>query len=162
MVSSVARLRFTLPSLTTRNTPTIFEQGVATRDQPTRLNLTLSMQRATHLTIRKNLDYAKMHMDARELTDRFLQSVDALVCHKDAKWSFVYLKTSHGTETRNGFLDACSELFVPFIGQPKPVIYEAVRDALRLRGDNWAVQRYSGMVLLNLVPDAYGQVDELI
>ena len=104
----------------------------------------------------------RCNMDARELTDRFLRSVDALVGSKDGKWSFVHLKTSHGTETRNGFLDACSELFVPFIGQPKPVIYEAVRDALRRRGDNWAVQRYGGMVLLNLVPDAYGQVDELI
>ncbi|HWQ90050.1 MAG TPA: hypothetical protein VN673_00145 [Clostridia bacterium] len=101
-------------------------------------------------------------MDAHELTDRFLQSVDALVGSKDGKWTFDHLKTSHGTETRNGFLDACSELFVPFIGQPQSVIYEAVRDALRRRGGNWAVQRYGGMVLLNLVPDAYGQVDELI
>ncbi|MGA2178194.1 MAG: hypothetical protein ABSH15_01235 [Verrucomicrobiota bacterium] len=101
-------------------------------------------------------------MDARELTERFLQSVDALVGNKDGKWSFVHLKTSHGTETRNQFLDACSELFVLFIGQPKPVIYEAVREALRRRGDHWAFQRYGGMVLLNLVPDAYGQVDELI
>jgi len=101
-------------------------------------------------------------MDAHELTERFLQSVDALVGNKGGKWSFVYLKTSHGTETRNQFLDACSELFVPFIGQPKPVIYEAIREALRRRGDHWAVQRYVGMVLLNLVPDTYGQVDELI
>jgi hypothetical protein len=101
-------------------------------------------------------------MDARELTDCFLQSVDALIGNKDGKWSFVHLKTSHGTETRNGFLDACSELFVPFIGQPKPVVYEAICDALRRRGDNWAVQRYAGMVLLNLVSDAFGQVDELI
>jgi hypothetical protein len=101
-------------------------------------------------------------MDAGALTNSFLQSVDALVGNTSGKWSFVHLKTSHGTETRNGFLDACSELFVPFIGQSKPVIYEAVRDALRRRGDNWAVQRYAGMVLLNLVSDAYGQVDELI
>ena len=102
------------------------------------------------------------NMDARELAALFLRSVEALVGNTDGKWSFVHLKTSHGTETRNGFLDACSELFVPFIGQPKPVIYEAVRDALRRRGDHWAVQRYGGMVLLNLVPDAYGQVDELL
>ncbi|SRR6266581_4510219 len=101
-------------------------------------------------------------MDAHELTGRFLQSVDALIGNKDGKWSFVYLKTSHGMEMRNGFLDACSDLFVPFIGQPKPVIYEAIREALRRCGDYWAVQRYGGMVLLNLVPDAYGQVDELI
>jgi hypothetical protein len=101
-------------------------------------------------------------MHASELTDRFLQSIDGLVGNKDGKWTFVHLKTSHGTETRNGFLDACSELFVPFIGQPKPVIYEAVREALRRRGDHWAVQRYGGMVLLNLVSDAYGQIDELL
>jgi hypothetical protein len=101
-------------------------------------------------------------MDARELTDRFLQSVDALVGNGDGKWSFVHLKTSHGTETRNQFLDACSELFVPFIGQPKPVIYEAVREALRQRGSHWAVQRYGGMVLLNLVSEGYLYVDELI
>src|ERR1039457_5749061 len=101
-------------------------------------------------------------MDARELTDRFLQSVDALVGNGDGKWSFVHLKTSHGTETRNQFLDACGEFFVPFIGQPKPVIYEAVREALRQRGSHWAVQSYGGMVLLNLVSEGYLYVDELI
>jgi hypothetical protein len=101
-------------------------------------------------------------MDAHELTDSFLKSVDALVGNKDGKWAFVHLKTSNGMEARNQFLDACSELFVPFVGQPKPVIYEAVREALRRRGDHWAVQRYGGMVLLNLVSDGYLYVDELI
>lgn len=104
----------------------------------------------------------KCNMDARELTDQFLQSVEGLIGTQDAKWSFVHMKTARGTETRNQFLDACSELFVPFIGQRPPVIYEAIREALRRRGGHWAVQRYGGVVLLNLVPDAYGQVDELI
>jgi hypothetical protein len=101
-------------------------------------------------------------MNAHELTDNFLKSVDALVGNKDGKWAFVHLKTSSGVKTRDQFLDACSELFVPFVGQPKPVIYEAIREALSRRGSHWAVQRYGGMVLLNLVSDAYGQVDELI
>lgn len=101
-------------------------------------------------------------MDAHQLAEVFLNSIDALVNCKDGKWAFSEFKTARGVELRNGVLDACSELFVPFVGQPKPVIYAAIREALKRRGDHWAVQHYSGMVLLNLVPDAYGQVDELI
>ena len=101
-------------------------------------------------------------MDAHELSEQFLKTVADFEGHTDGKWNFSEFKTSHGVESRNGFLDACSELFVPFVGQPKLVIYQAIRDALRQRGSQWGVQRYGGMVLLNLVTDAYGQVDELI
>jgi hypothetical protein len=99
-------------------------------------------------------------MDALLLSEEFLKSIDERA--KNRKWAFTKFKTAYGVESRNGFLDACSDLFVPFIGQPKPIIYEAIREALRRRGSDSAVQRYGGMVLLNLVTDAYGQVDELI
>ena len=101
-------------------------------------------------------------MNADQLADGFLKTIETLVDCKEGKWAFREFKTSRGVELRNGFLDACSELFVPFVGQPMPVIYAAIREAFRRRGDHWAVQRYGGMVLLNLVPDAYGQVDELM
>jgi hypothetical protein len=101
-------------------------------------------------------------MDAHQLCDQFLKSLDGISGAKDGKWAFTEFKTKHGFESRSGFLDACSELFVLFAGQPKPVIYEAICEALRRRGSDYAVQAYGGMVLLNLVSDAYGQVDELI
>ena len=101
-------------------------------------------------------------MDAHQLSDQFLKSIDQIENAKDGKWTFNEFKTPRGVEARNGFLDACSELFVPFIGQPKPLICAAICDALRQRGSHYAVQCYAGMVLLNLVPDAYGQIDELI
>jgi hypothetical protein len=61
-------------------------------------------------------------MSAHELSDHFLKSIDELMGAKDGKWAFTEFKTAHGVELRNGFLDACSELFVPFVGKPKPVI----------------------------------------
>lgn len=101
-------------------------------------------------------------MDAHELAEQFLKSVASFQGRSDGKWAFSDFKTSHGVESRSGFLDACSELFVPFVGHPKPVIYQAIREAFRRSGHEWGVQRYGGMVLLNLVPDSYGQIDELI
>lgn len=101
-------------------------------------------------------------MDTHELTERFLRSIDAVREARGGKWAFSDFKTPRGIESRAGFLDACSEMFVLFVGQPKPVIYESIREALRRRGSDTWVQRYGGMVLLNLVPDAYGQVDDLI
>lgn len=99
-------------------------------------------------------------MDTQKLCEQFLKSI--FERRADGKWAFSQLKTAYGLETRSSFLDACSELFVPLAGQPKPVIYEVIREALRQRGSHPEVQAYGGMVLLNLVPDAYGQVDELI
>jgi hypothetical protein len=101
-------------------------------------------------------------MDALQLSEQFLKSLDEIIRAKDGKWSFTEFKTARGLKGRNGFFDACSELFVPFAGLPKPVIYEAIREVLRKRGSDHVVQRYVGMALLNLIPDAYGQVDELI
>jgi len=101
-------------------------------------------------------------MDAHELAEQFLKSVASFQGRSDGKWAFRDFKTSHGIEARSGFLDACSELFVQFVGHPKPVIYQAIREAFRRGGHDCGVQRYGGMVLLNLVPDSYGQVDELI
>ncbi len=101
-------------------------------------------------------------MDAHQLSNRFLQSIDGIVNAKEGKWAFTEFKTARGVEVRNGFLDACSELFVVFIGHPQPLVYGAICEALRQRGGDWSVQRYAGMALLNLVPDVYGQVDELI
>jgi hypothetical protein len=99
-------------------------------------------------------------MNANELAETFLKWID--VHPQNAKWSFNELKTAHGVETRNSFLDACSEAFAVFAGRRKPLVYAAVREALRRRGSDSAVQRYAGMVLLNLVSDASGHVDELI
>ena len=101
-------------------------------------------------------------MDAVQLSEQFLKSLDEIKSAKNGKWAFTEFKTKHGIEIRNGLLDVCSELFVPFAGQPKPLIYEAIREALRQRGSDYRVQTYGGMILLNLVSDAYGQVDELI
>ncbi len=101
-------------------------------------------------------------MDALQLSEQFLKSLDEIVGAKNGKWALTEFKTTHGVELRSGLLDACSELFVLFAGQPKPVIYETICKALRRRGSDPAVQRYGGMILLNLVSDAYGQVDELI
>ncbi len=101
-------------------------------------------------------------MDALHLSQQFLKTVDELVAAHDGKWRFTEFRTSRGLQSRTGFLDACSELFVVFTGQSPPVIYRAICEALRQRGRDAQVQRYGGMVLLNLVRDAYGQVDELI
>jgi hypothetical protein len=101
-------------------------------------------------------------MDPAQLSDQFLKSLDEIESAKNGKWAFIEFKTKRGVETRNGLLDVCSELFVLFAGQPKPLIYEAIREALRRRGSDYKVQTYGGMVLLNLVSDTYGQVDELI
>lgn len=101
-------------------------------------------------------------MEVPELTEQFLKSVAGFHGRSNGKWAFSDFKTARGVELRNGFLDACSELFVPFVGHPKPVIYQAIREAFRRSGQEWGVQRYGGMVLLNLVSDAYGQVDELL
>ncbi len=101
-------------------------------------------------------------MDAAQLSEQFLKSLDEIKGTKNGKWAFTEFKTKHGMENRSGLLDVCSELFVLFAGQPKPLIYEAIREALRRRGSDYGVQTYGGMVLLNLVSDAYGQVDDLI
>jgi hypothetical protein len=66
-------------------------------------------------------------MDANELADQFLNFVAGFQGRLDGKWAFGDFKTSHGIVSRNGFLDACSELFVPFVGHPKPVIYQCRR-----------------------------------
>ena len=108
------------------------------------------------------LDQTRRNMNAIQLSDQFLKSLDEITGSGDRKWAYTEFRTGHGIKQRNGFLDACSELFVLFEGKPKPVIYEAVRETMRRRGGDHVVQRYLGMVLLNLVPDAYGQIDELI
>lgn len=99
-------------------------------------------------------------MTALQLSDQFLKSLDEINGRK--KWASAEFKTRHGIELRNGFLDVCSELFLLFEGQSKPMIYDAMRETLRRRGSEYGIQAYAGMILLNLVPDAYGQVDELI
>lgn len=101
-------------------------------------------------------------MDAAQLSEQFLKSLDEIASAKNGKWGFTEFKTKHGIELRSCVLDVCSELFVLFAGQPKPLICEAILEALRRRGSDYRVQTYGGMVLLNLVSDAYGQVDELI
>ena len=65
-------------------------------------------------------------MEANKLTEQFLKSVAGLENSTNGKWAFSDFKTPHGIELRNGFLDACSELFVPFAGQPQPIIYHAI------------------------------------
>lgn len=69
-----------------------------------------------------------------------------------------FLKSLDGRANWKG----CGELFGSFVGHPKPVIYAALCEALRRRGNDYWVQFYAGFVLLKLVPDASVQVDELI
>ncbi len=105
-----------------------------------------------------------MQTDAQLLSEQFLKQVAELQASVGTgKWAFHYFRTTRGPQVRTEFLDACAELFLMFVGKPREAIYGAIIEALRVgSGRRGEVQRFAGMVLLNLAIHAPGEVDELL
>jgi len=99
-------------------------------------------------------------LSPQELADGFLGTVAARRRYVTGKEPLGEYKTSKGMQS-NG-LDIWVNYLSPFTGYSKTEIYAAMREVLRREGEDNFIQSLAGVVLLNLVPDAYGQVDELI